>query len=97
MADLWSAHEPDLTELGTRAERAGRFAFLSDPWVEAERHNPDDCICYLLPIWMNHALADAHDGKPPCQCAGCRKVRRCWRKDRPLHGTTRPVIPLDTA
>jgi hypothetical protein len=72
------AHEPELTELGERAEQALRFAFLSDPWVETERHDPGQCICYLLPIFFNHVAHDLHRGHLPCECVGCVKVRRRW-------------------
>lgn len=78
MADLWSAHEPLETELGERAERALRFAFWSDVWVENARHPPSKCPCYLLPIWLNHAAHDARTGKI-CPCVGCVKLRKLWR------------------
>jgi hypothetical protein len=82
---LWQTHEPDLTELGERVERAGRFSFLSDPWVEIERHDPDQCVCYLLPLFFNHV--PDNDSQPPCPCSGCREVRRRWRACR--SGATR--------
>jgi len=79
MSRLWQAAEPELTELGERAERAIRFSWFSDPWVEAERHDPDSCICYLLPIFFNHVSFDARRGTGPCGCTGCEEVRQRWR------------------
>jgi hypothetical protein len=76
---LYQAHEPELTELGERAERALRFSFLAEVWVEAERHNPRKCVCYLLPVFFNHAACDWRTGSL-CQCVGCVKVRKKWKR-----------------
>jgi hypothetical protein len=75
---LYQAHEPDLTELGKRAEMAMRFSFISDVWAESERHPPSTCVCYLLGAFFNHKTFDACDNYGYCGCAGCREVRRAW-------------------
>jgi hypothetical protein len=75
----WHAHPADEIELGVRAERALRFSFITDIWVENDRHDPDKCICYLLPVFFNHKTFDACDNYGYCSCTCCRIVRKKWR------------------
>jgi hypothetical protein len=82
---LWQEHEPDLTELGKRAEFAMRMSFMSEVSVSVTRHDPDDCACYLLPMFFNHKTFDACDNDGHCPCVGCVKLRKEWTGDRALH------------
>jgi len=75
MAGLWQAHEPELTELGYRAELAMRFSWVSGVWVDVARHDPDVCACYLLPVFFNHVEREGE----PCGCSGCELVRERWK------------------